>query len=250
MRTAPPLLMLAAAAVLYSAAPAAATAAGIMPHGHPHQQDRFITCPACEEDAHVWYYETAGKDLFFIDVNWPKPWGGACPAQGVTSIKPLLEPVPPSALARLPGRLTGGSGSPCHPPCQHFNCSLLPPHWTPPPAPIPPPPLPADEWAKLYRNWTYFPSWAIPPSCLDPTTCPNVRSNFTDIAQAWRVPGDNSWRMTYTFFDGVGYQTAMATSSDLLHWDQSPGTIYSPRERRPPLSWNATRAWIKPVPVH
>ena len=72
-------------------------------------------------------------------------------------------------------------------------------------APPPPPPssLPVDEWAKLYRNWTYYPTWAIPPSCLDKDTCPRVKKNFTDIAQAWRVPGDAEWRMTYTFFDGV-----------------------------------------------
>ena len=37
----------------------------------------------------------------------------------------------------------------------------------------------------------------------------------------------------------------MATSSDLLHWDQSPGTVYSPREHRPPLQWNATREYTK-----
>ena len=46
--------------------------------------------------------------------------------------------------------------------------------------------------------------------------------------------------MIYTFYDDVGYQTAIATSTDLLHWDQSPGIAYSPRAHRPPVTWNAT----------
>lgn len=104
--------------------------------------------------------------------------------------------------------------------------------------------VPADAWAdQYYRNWTYYPDWVIPPSCLDPDTCPGgnmMKSGpFTDIAQVWRVPGDKNWSMTYTFLDRVGYQTALATSSDLLHWDQSPGVLYSPREGRPPLEWVA-----------
>ena len=207
----------------------------LLPREAPPRQPRFVICPTCNGDAGVWYYEAAQR-LYYVDINWPKPWGGKCPAQNVSDIKPFLQRVDPAALAGMPGRLVGSN---CEPPCQHFDCSLLSSsHWSPPP---PPPPLPVDEWAKLYRNWTYYPTWAIPPSCLDPATCPNVRSNFTDIAQAWRVPGDETWRMTYTFFDGVGYQTAMALSKDLLHWDQSPGTVYSPRENRPPLSWNATR---------
>jgi hypothetical protein len=112
------------------------------------------------------------------------------------------------------------------------------PPTTPPPCPAPP--LPVDSWAdKYYRNWTYYSDWAIPPSCLDPSTCGRVKRNFTDIAQAWRVPGDSQWSMTYTFFDGEGYQTALAHSSDLLKWDQSPGTVFSPRADRAPLEWTA-----------
>ncbi len=201
---------------------------------------RFVLCPTCKEDAGVWYYETE-QQLYYVDINWPVPWGGKCPSQNVSDIKLFLQRVDPAALAGMPGRLVGGRGSKCEPPCQHFNCSLLSSsNWSPPP---PPPPLPVDEWSNLYRNWTYYPTWAIPPSCLDPATCPSVKSNFTDIAQVWRVPGDKTWHMTYTYFDGVGYQTAMALSKDLLHWDQSPGTVYSPREDRPPLSWNATREY-------
>lgn len=115
---------------------------------------RFVICPTCKEDADVWYYAEANQRLYYIDINWPAPWGGKCPSHNVSDIKPLLQRVDPAALAGIPGRLVGGSGSPCEPPCQHFNCSLLSStHWAPPP---PPPPLPADEWSKLYRNWTYL----------------------------------------------------------------------------------------------
>lgn len=66
-----------------------------------------------------------------------------------------------------------------------------------------------------------------------------MRTNFTDIAQVWRLPGETTWSMTYTFFDGEGYQTALAHSENLLQWDQSPGTVFSPREDRAPLDWVA-----------
>eukprot|EP01052_Picozoa_sp_SAG31_P055077 SAG31_NODE_15006_length_776_cov_0.911374_1_plen_181_part_00 len=168
------------------ASAAAAQAIGVFA---PYLSGQFVTCPACTEDAGVWYYKRDSQ-LFYVDINWPKPWKGACPAEGVPAIKPLLQAVSPATIAGLAGRLAGGSGSPCSPPCQHFNCSFLSlsPHSMVPPAPPPPPPapVPADEWARLYRNWTYYPEWAIPPSCVDPSTCPMVRRNFTDIAQAWR----------------------------------------------------------------
>eukprot|EP01049_Picozoa_sp_SAG25_P000547 SAG25_NODE_19_length_23408_cov_10.997040_31_plen_343_part_01 len=209
---------------------------------------RFVVCPSCKQDGGVWYYltwqqqrkeEHSGTMLYYIDINWPSPWGGHCPAHGVVDIEPLLQRVQPAELEGLAGRLVGGRGSLCRPPCQHFTCALLLPG-----ASNSTPPLTqaqVDTWAgKYYRNWTYHPEWVIPPSCLDPATCPRVSRNFTDIAQAWRVPGEQTWRMTYTFFDGVGYQTAMATSRDLVTWDQSPGVVYSPRDGRRPLSWNAT----------
>lgn len=101
----------------------------------------------------------------------------------------------------------------------------------------------ADRWSAKYRNWTYYPDWAVPPVCLDNATCyPSKvpkKDYFSDIAQVWRVPGSNTWSMSFTFYDGVGYQTAIATSTDLLKWDIG-GVIFSPRQDRPPLDWNAT----------
>jgi hypothetical protein len=109
-------------------------------------------------------------------------------------------------------------------------------------------PIPADTWSAKYRNWTYSASWIIPPSCIDPVTCGqppyiNRTGAFSDIFQVWSV--SNPWATpppsprfigVYTFYDGVGYQTAWSSSDDLVHFSQqlSPeGILYSPRTSWP-----------------
>lgn len=94
------------------------------------------------------------------------------------------------------------------------------------------PPEVADHWSHRYRNWSYYPDYVMPP--LGP-------NNFTDCAQVWQLPGDepDQFRMTFLVYDGIGYQTHMALSTDLLSWNHT-GVIYSPRANAPPLSWNAT----------
>ena len=53
------------------------------------------------------------------------------------------------------------------------------------------------------------------------------------------MAGAAEWTMSFTTFDGIGYQTVGASSSDLLHWDTStPGRMYSPRFNQPPLNWS------------
>jgi hypothetical protein len=62
---------------------------------------------------------------------------------------------------------------------------------------------------------------------------------FTDIFQVWSVsdpwaqpPPSPRYYGVYTFYDGVGYQTAWATSDDLVHFSQPlapEGILYSPR---------------------
>lgn len=112
--------------------------------------------------------------------------------------------------------------------------------------------IPADEWAQSYRNWTYYPDWIIPPSCIDTSTCaapyifnstpPNLNATGV-IADCFQLvstsnPLQPNWTSPrylgiYTFYDGVGYQTAYATSDDMLHFDiplsNESGIIYSPR---------------------
>ena len=111
-----------------------------------------------------------------------------------------------------------------------------------------PSPIPADEWALSYRNWSYFSDWIIPPSCVDPATCGappyvNRSTGFTDIFQVYSLsdpfaspPPSPRFRAAYTFYDGIGYQTALATSDDGVRFTQPlapEGILYSPRATWP-----------------
>eukprot|EP00047_Mylnosiga_fluctuans_P013435 m.31653 g.31653 ORF g.31653 m.31653 type:complete len:396 (+) comp4898_c0_seq1:33-1220(+) len=116
--------------------------------------------------------------------------------------------------------------------------------------------LDPDALAQRYRGWTYYPTWVIPPSCLNAATCAQHCNQQTgegctvDVMQVWRTHESSLWHAVYLQYDGVGYETYMATSSDLVHYNLSsptlapgqPGVIFSPREGRPP-SWDP-----KPVP--
>lgn len=69
----------------------------------------------------------------------------------------------------------------------------------------------AEAWASFFRGWQYYPDYVLPPSPED-----GLGFKSTDCPLVWKL-GDQ-WQMWYTGFDGVGYQTALATSSDLVHW--------------------------------
>ena len=111
------------------------------------------------------------------------------------------------------------------------------------PAPRPLTPLPFTE--QLAGNWHYYPDWIIPPICLNPFTCPkNTSGSTVDVFQVWSTPEDpHTFRATYLQFDGKGYETYMATSTDMVNFDLTnptlaagqPGIIFSPRDGRPPL---------------
>ncbi len=68
-----------------------------------------------------------------------------------------------------------------------------------------------DGWAEPYRNWHYFPDYVLPPSPDD-----GLGFSKVDCPLVWQR--DETWRMSYTGFDGRGYQTAVAESNDLVHW--------------------------------
>jgi hypothetical protein len=105
--------------------------------------------------------------------------------------------------------------------------------------------LDPDALSQRYRNWHYYPEWIIPPICLNPFSCPtNTTSKVTDVFQLWQTPDSPGvWRGVYLQYDGKGYETYMATSSDMVHFNLSnptlapgqPGIIFSPRAERPPL---------------
>ena len=68
-----------------------------------------------------------------------------------------------------------------------------------------------DRWAEKYRGWHYYPEHVLPPSPKD-----GLDFEKTDCPLVFQHGG--VWRMFYTGFDGRGYQTALATSEDLVHW--------------------------------
>lgn len=95
----------------------------------------------------------------------------------------------------------------------------------PPPTPPPTHWLPVDVLSRPYRNWSYF----VGP--FDGFVVPPLAGNFkgqtlTDTAVVFeKTPEDTlsgKYRMTYLFFNGTrganGYEAALATSDDLLHW--------------------------------
>lgn len=85
--------------------------------------------------------------------------------------------------------------------------------------------LPVAELSAKFRNWTYymgpFDGFVVPP------TAGNFSGQtLTDTAIVFeKTPEDTlpgRFRMTYLFYNGTaggnGYETALATSDDLLHW--------------------------------
>lgn len=51
------------------------------------------------------------------------------------------------------------------------------------------------------------------------------------------------FHLTFVAFDGVGYQTGLATSDDLLHW-RKQGVIFRRQPSSPLLRYNAAMNWI------
>ena len=69
-------------------------------------------------------------------------------------------------------------------------------------------------WSAPYRNWHYHPDHVIPAN-------PNIAGyniSLTDVPTVFQIPGDPKWYMTFVGFDGGGYQSFIAESTDLLNW--------------------------------
>jgi predicted GH43/DUF377 family glycosyl hydrolase len=69
-------------------------------------------------------------------------------------------------------------------------------------------------WSAPYRNWHYQPDHVIPSN-------PNITGyniSLTDVPTVFQIPGDPKWYMTFVGFDGGGYQSFIAESTDLVNW--------------------------------
>jgi len=136
--------------------------------------------------------------------------------------------------------------------------------------------LDPDALSQRYRNWTYYPSWVIPPACLNPATCPGFCKNATgegcctDVMQLVQLPGEAAagvFRAFYLQFDGTGYETYSASTTDMVHFQLDnptlvpgqPGIVFSPRAGRPPMAdpkpavgdWDyGSQSRYRPPPTH
>ena len=71
------------------------------------------------------------------------------------------------------------------------------------------------QWSAPYRNWHYWPEHVV-PSTPQVGTITNLLG--TDVPTVYQVPGDAKWYMSFIGFDGRGYQSFVAESEDLIHW--------------------------------
>ncbi|MBT4399994.1 MAG: hypothetical protein HN936_15425 [Bacteroidetes bacterium] len=69
---------------------------------------------------------------------------------------------------------------------------------------------------ESYRNWHYHPDLVIPPN---PDIPGFDEVKMTDVPAVFQIPGDDLWYMSFIGFDGKGYQSFIAVSKDLIHWE-------------------------------
>lgn len=72
-----------------------------------------------------------------------------------------------------------------------------------------------SNWSAPYRNWTYWPTHVIPNSPSLPGAT-NIMG--TDVPTVFQVPGDDKYYMSFVAFDGAGYQSYIAESTNLVDW--------------------------------
>lgn len=73
-----------------------------------------------------------------------------------------------------------------------------------------------DAWSAPYRGWHYWPEHVIP---AEPKIPGHEAFHSTDCPTVYQVPGDPKWYMSFIGFNGQGYNSFIAESTDLLHWE-------------------------------
>jgi len=71
-------------------------------------------------------------------------------------------------------------------------------------------------WSAPYRGWHYLPDHVI-------TSSPNIPGfedfHNTDVPTVYQLPGQpDKWYMSFIGFNGQGYNSFVAESTDLVHW--------------------------------
>jgi predicted GH43/DUF377 family glycosyl hydrolase len=73
-----------------------------------------------------------------------------------------------------------------------------------------------DAWAAPYRGWCYWPEPIVP---ANPNIPGHERFRNTDVPCVYQLPGQpDKWFMSFIAFDGKGYNSFVAHSTDLVHW--------------------------------
>jgi len=73
-----------------------------------------------------------------------------------------------------------------------------------------------DRWSEPYRNWHYQPDHVIP---AQPKIPGYEEFHNTDVPCVYQVPGQpERWFMSFIAFNGRGYNSFVAQSTDLVHW--------------------------------
>ena len=73
-----------------------------------------------------------------------------------------------------------------------------------------------DRWSAPYRGWHYQPAHVIP---AQPKIAGYEQFHNTDVPCVYQLPGQpDTWFMSFIAFDGQGYNSFVAGSSDLIHW--------------------------------
>jgi predicted GH43/DUF377 family glycosyl hydrolase len=75
-----------------------------------------------------------------------------------------------------------------------------------------------DAWAAPFRHWHYWPKHVI---SAKPKILGFEDLIGTDVPAIYQLPDDeDTWYMTFIGFNGKGYQSFVAASTDLVHWRQ------------------------------
>ena len=73
-----------------------------------------------------------------------------------------------------------------------------------------------DEWAAPYRGWHYYAEPIIPSNLKIPG---HEKFHSFDAPTVYQLPGQpGKWFMSFIGFNGQGYNSFVAESTDLLHW--------------------------------